>query len=102
MAVPVAIGVKVAPLAPSRQVAGVVVSGIGVFVAACQHDAAELRAADFDYVGPFALLAQAIAPRAACGGVKPAAIGKYSYPGEMTPAASFAKPACALEPDGMG
>jgi hypothetical protein len=52
MTVPIAAGVEMAPLTPGCQIARVVVAGIGIFMAAGQDDAAELRSAYFDHVGP--------------------------------------------------
>src|SRR4051794_3046391 len=91
-----------APLAPSRQVAGVIVSRVGIPVAAGQHDTAELRSADFNDIRPLTLLPQSVPPRTTLGSIEPAAIGKYSYAGKMASAAALTDSTCAFEPDSVG
>ena len=42
-----------------------------------------------------------ITPSIASHSIEPAAVGKYSYPGQVLPATSFAETASALEANGV-
>ena len=90
-----------APLAPGRQIARVVVSGIGILVAAGQHDAAELRPLISTMSGHadwWPRRSRHVPP----GRHRASGHREVFAPGEMPAAAAFTKTAGALEPDGVG
>src|SRR4051794_14549351 len=99
---PFPIGGQMAPLAPCRQIGGMIVAWVGVLVTAREDDAAHLPRGNVHDVRPGPMVALVTPPRTACTRIEPAAIGEHLDPGEMTPAAALTNPASAFEADGVG